>query len=168
VRQNGAVPATIAILNGVVKIGLTEDEIEMLAKQGQHNSRKCSRRDLAYVLARKLNGSTTVAGTMHLAKLVGIKIFVTGGIGGVHRGAEVTFDISADLLELSKTQVAVISAGVKSILDIPKTLEYLETMGVPVISYQSDDFPDFFTRSSGCKAVFRCDTPKECAEIIKC
>jgi pseudouridine-5'-phosphate glycosidase len=167
VRENGAVPATIAIINGVIKIGLTTDEIEMLAKEGRHSSRKCSRRDLAFVLARKMHGSTTVAGTMFLAQKAGIKIFVTGGIGGVHRGAELTFDISADLLELSKTQVAVISAGVKSILDIPKTLEYLETMGVPVISYQSDDFPDFFTRSSGQKAVFRCDTPLQCADIIR-
>lgn len=135
VRDHGAVPATIAIVHGVIKIGLTSEEIEMLSKDGRHTSRKCSRRDLAYVLAKKMHGSTTVAGTMYLAQQAGVKIFVTGGIGGVHRGAEQTFDISADLLELSKTQVAVISAGVKSILDIPKTLEYLETMGVPVISY---------------------------------
>ena len=114
-----------------------------------------------------MNGSTTVAGTMYLANMAGIKIFVTGGIGGVHRGAEQTFDISADLLELSKTPVAVICAGVKSILDIPKTLEYLETMGVPVVSYGSDYFPDFFTRSSGQKTVFRCDTPEECAKMIQ-
>lgn len=117
-------------------------------------------------MARKMNGSTTVAGTMYLAHLAGIKIFVTGGIGGVHRGAEQTFDISADLLELSKTPVGVVCAGVKSILDIPKTLEYLETMGVPVVSYGSDDFPDFFTRSSGCKSVFRCDTPDDCAAMV--
>jgi pseudouridine-5'-phosphate glycosidase len=135
VRDNGAIPATIAIIAGVIKVGLTGDDIELLSKEGRHNSRKCSRRDLAFVLARKMNGSTTVAGTMYLANLAGIKVFVTGGIGGVHRGAEQTFDISADLLELSKTPVNVISAGVKSILDIPKTLEYLETMGVPVVSY---------------------------------
>jgi len=104
---------------------------------------------------------------MYLANMAGIKMFVTGGIGGVHRGAEQTFDISADLLELSKTPVGVVCAGVKSILDIPKTLEYLETMGVPVVSYQSDDFPDFFTRSSGEKAVFRCDTPEECAGMVQ-
>ena len=107
----------------------------MLSKEGKENARKCSRRDLAYVMSRRMNGSTTVAGTMYIANLAGIKIFVTGGIGGVHRGAEQTFDISADLLEFSKTPVSVISAGVKSILDIPKTLEYLETMGVPVVSF---------------------------------
>ena len=167
VRDNGAVPATIAIINGVIKVGLTNEEVEMLSKEGKLNARKCSRRDLAYVLARKMNGSTTVAGTMYLANMAGIKIFVTGGIGGVHRGAEQTFDISADLLELSKTPVGVICAGVKSILDIPKTLEYLETMGVPVVSYRSDDFPDFFTASSGYKSVFRCDTAAECAGMVK-
>ena len=167
VRENGAIPATIAILEGVIKVGLTGEDIERLSSEGRKNSRKCSRRDLAYVLARKMNGSTTVAGTMYLANMAGIKIFVTGGIGGVHRGAEQTFDISADLLELSKTPVGVICAGVKSILDIPKTLEYLETMGVPVVSYGSDDFPDFFTRSSGCRSVFRCDTPQECAAMVK-
>lgn len=117
-------------------------------------------------MARKMNGSTTVAGTMYCASLAGIKIFATGGLGGVHRGAETTFDISADLLELSKTPVCVVSAGVKSILDIPKTLEYLETMGVPVVSYGQDYFPDFFTQSSGIKTEFRCDTPEECAQMI--
>lgn len=149
VRNGGAIPATIAIINGVVKIGLTNEDIEKLASEGRKNSRKCSRRDLAFVMAKKMNGSTTVAGTMYLAQLAGIKIFVTGGIGGVHRKAEETFDISADLTELSRTPVGVVCAGVKSILDIPKTLEYLETMGVPVVSYGQDDFPDFFTRSSG-------------------
>ena len=133
IRDEGAMPATIAIVEGVVKIGLTLDEIEFLSKGC--NARKCSRRDLAYVLAKKMNGSTTVAGTMYIANCANIKVFVTGGIGGVHRGAEQTFDISADLTELAKTPVAVVSAGVKSILDIPKTLEYLETMGVPVVSY---------------------------------
>jgi len=113
-----------------------------------------------------MNGSTTVAGTMYCASLAGIKVFATGGLGGVHRGAEETFDISADLLELSKTPVAVVSAGVKSILDIPKSLEYLDTMGVPVVSYGTDYFPDFFTSSSGIKTEFRCDTPKECASMI--
>lgn len=139
----------------------------MLSTEGKKNSRKCSRRDLAFVLARKMNGSTTVAGTMYLAHQAGIKVFVTGGIGGVHRGAETTFDISADLTELAKTPVNVVSAGVKSILDIAKTLEYLETMGVPVLTYGSDDFPDFFTRSSGFKTVFRVDTPEACASMIK-
>ena len=117
-------------------------------------------------MARKMNGATTVAGTMYCASLAGIKVFATGGLGGVHRGAEETFDISADLIELSKTPVSVVSAGVKSILDIPKTLEYLETMGVPVVSYGTDYFPDFFTSSSGIKTEFRCDTPKECAAMI--
>ena len=149
VRDYGATPATIAIIKGVIKIGLSNEELEMLSTEGKKNSRKCSRRDLAYVIARKMNGSTTVAGTMYLASLAGIKVFVTGGIGGVHRGAEQTFDISADLTELARTRISVVSAGVKSILDIPKTLEYLETMGVPVVTYQSDDFPDFFTRKSG-------------------
>lgn len=124
-------------------------------------------RDLAYVLSKNGNGSTTVAATMYLANLAGIKIFVTGGIGGVHRGAETTFDISADLTELSRTPVSVICAGVKSILDIPKTLEFLETMGVPVVSFGTDWFPDFFTSNSGIKTVFRADTPVECASIIQ-
>lgn len=166
VRDFGAIPATIAIIRGVIKVGLTHEDIEMLSTEGKKNSRKCSRRDLAYVLARKMNGSTTVAGTMYLASMAGIKVFVTGGIGGVHRGAEQTFDISADLTELARTRISVVSAGVKSILDIPKTLEYLETMGVPVVTYRSDDFPDFFTRKSGLPTVFRCDTPEECAAMI--
>jgi len=135
VRDYGATPATIAIIKGVIKIGLSNEDLEMLSSEGKKNSRKCSRRDLAYVMARKMNGSTTVAGTMYLASLAGIKVFVTGGIGGVHRGAEQTFDISADLTELARTRISVVSAGVKSILDIPKTLEYLETMGVPVVTY---------------------------------
>lgn len=135
VRDLGAIPATIAIIEGVIKVGLTSEDIEMLSTEGKKNSRKCSRRDLAFVLANKMNGSTTVAGTMYLANLAGIRVFVTGGIGGVHRGAEQTFDISADLTELARTPVSVVSAGVKSILDIPKTLEYLETMGVPIVTY---------------------------------
>ena len=166
VRQNGAIPATIAIVKGVVKVGMDREDIELLAKAGKQDSRKCSRRDLAYVMARNGNGSTTVAATMYLANLAGIKVFVTGGIGGVHRGAETTFDISADLTELSRTPVAVICAGVKSILDIPKTLEFLETMGVPVVSYQTEWFPDFFTSNSGVKSVFRADTSQECAALI--
>eukprot|EP00347_Sterkiella_histriomuscorum_P018997 403343364 len=167
VRDNGAIPATIAIVKGVVKIGLEKDDIELLSSEGRLSSRKCSRRDLAYVLAKNGNGSTTVAATMYLASLAGIKIFVTGGIGGVHRGAESTFDISADLTELARTPVAVICAGVKSILDIPKTLEFLETMGVPVVSYGTDWFPDFFTSNSGIKTVFRADSADECASIIQ-
>ena len=144
VRAEGAVPATVAIIGGVIRVGLSKEEIEYLAKNGRQ-ARKCSRRDLAYVIARKMDGSTTVAGTMYCASLAGVQVFATGGLGGVHRGAEDTFDISADLTELAKTPVSVISAGVKSILDIPKTLEYLETMGVPVTSYGTDYFPDFFT-----------------------
>jgi pseudouridine-5'-phosphate glycosidase len=149
-----------------VRIGLTTEEIEYLSDKGRENSRKCSRRDFAYVIAKKMNGSTTVAGTMYCAHLAGIKVFATGGLGGVHRGAEETFDISADLTELSKTPVNVVSAGIKSILDIPKTIEYLETMGVPVVSFGSDYFPDFFTSNSGIKTEFRCDTPLECAQMI--
>jgi pseudouridine-5'-phosphate glycosidase len=163
VRANGAVPATIAIIDGVIRIGLTSQELEYLSNEGKASARKCSRRDLAFVISKKMNGSTTVAGTMYCASLVGIEVFATGGLGGVHRGAEETFDISADLTELSKTPVSVISAGVKSILDIPKTLEYLETMGVPVVSFGTDTFPDFFTADSGYKTEFRCDTPQECA-----
>jgi pseudouridine-5'-phosphate glycosidase len=166
IRDNGATPATIAIIAGVIKIGLSPEELEYLSDKGRENSRKCSRRDLPFVISRKMNGSTTVAGTMYCANLAGIKVFATGGLGGVHRGAEDTFDISADLTELSKTPVNVICAGVKSILDIPKTLEYLETMGVPVVSYGTDYFPDFFTSSSGIKTEFRCDTPEECASMI--
>ena len=167
VRGQGAVPATIAILNGVIKVGLSKEEIQYLSNEGKSKSRKCSRRDFAYCISSKLDGSTTVAGTMYCAHLAGIKIFATGGLGGVHRGAEETFDISADLTELSRTPVCVISAGVKSILDVPKTLEYLETMGVPIASYKSDYFPDFFTSNSGIKTEFRCDSPEECAKMIK-
>ena len=167
IREEGAIPATIAIIGGVIKVGLTSEELEYLSVEGKENARKCSRRDFAYVLSRKMNGSTTVAGTMYCASMAGISVFATGGLGGVHRGVEQTMDISADLTELARTPVNVVSAGVKSILDIPKTLEYLETMGVPVVSYGSDYFPDFFTSSSGIKTEFRCDTPKECADMIK-
>jgi len=167
VRENGAIPATIAIIAGKIHVGLDKKTIEYLATLPRSQVRKCSRRDLAYILAHKENGSTTVAATMYIAHLAGIKIFATGGIGGVHRGAETTFDISADLVELSKTPVAVVSAGVKSILDIPKTLELLETLGVPVISYGSEWFPDFYTDNSGLKAPFKADTPEECAKIIE-
>ncbi len=165
IRQNGATPATIAIINGRIKIGLTDDELEYFGKtKGIH---KVSRRDMPYVISKKLNGATTVAGTMICANLVGIKVFVTGGIGGVHRGAENTFDISADLIELSKTNVAVVCAGAKSILDIGLTLEYLETLGVPVISYGIDEFPAFYTRTSGHKTNIRCDSAKEISDMMK-
>jgi pseudouridine-5'-phosphate glycosidase len=151
VRQEGAIPATIAILQGTVHIGLDNDALAYLAEQGQRVN-KVSRRDLAAVVGWQMDGATTVSSTMYLAHQAGIKLFVTGGIGGVHRGAESSFDISADLTELGRTPVAVVCAGVKSILDIGKTLEYLETQGVPVISVgSSPQFPAFFIRDSGFK-----------------
>ncbi|EAS06624.1 pseudouridine-5'-phosphate glycosidase (macronuclear) [Tetrahymena thermophila SB210] len=165
VRQGGGIPATIAIIQGRIKIGITKEEIDYLGKEGR-KCKKCSRRDLAVCLVQKLNGSTTVAATMICAKYAGIKVFVTGGIGGVHRGAEQTFDISADLKELGSTQVAVICAGAKSILDIPKTLEYLETEGVPILGYKTDKFPEFFVSDSGFKTSSSIASDKECAEVI--
>lgn len=165
VRQHGAIPATIAILKGVPTIGLTDIELEYVGKTP--NVAKVSRRDLPYILSQKLDGATTVASTMILAEKAGIKIFATGGIGGVHRGAETTFDISADLTELSKTNVAVVCAGVKSILDIGLTLEYLETQGVPVVGFGTMDFPAFYTQKSGFRADFRLNTPREVAEMLQ-
>lgn len=167
IRKQGAVPATIAILGGEVRVGLTEQEIEQLGKLPSSSVLKCSRRDLAYALATKSHGATTVAATMLIANRAGIRIFVTGGIGGVHRGAEKTMDISADLVELGKTPVAVVCAGVKSILDIPKTLEFLETQGVTVSSYQSPVFPAFYTADSGCKAPSVIESPKQAARMIR-
>lgn len=166
IRENGAVPATIAIMDGRIKVGLTEDDLELLAKEGR-NVTKVSRRDLAEVIAMKTLGATTVASTMLCADLAGIKFFVTGGIGGVHRGFEEHMDVSADLDELGKTDVAVISAGAKSILDLPRTLEYLETKGVPVIGYQTDELPAFFTRESGLKLASHFDTTEDIAKVIK-
>jgi len=166
VRDNGAVPATIAIINGRLKAGLTKSEIELLAKEGQ-KVLKTSRRDLPYVVSKKLNGATTVAATMIIAKMAGIKIFATGGIGGVHRGAAKTFDISADLQELAHTSVAVVCAGAKAILDLELTLEYLETQGVPVLGYQTEELPAFYTRKSGLKVDYRLDSPKEIANFLK-
>ncbi|BDA44761.1 Pseudouridine-5'-phosphate glycosidase [Coccomyxa sp. Obi] len=166
IREQGAVPATIAILDGVPHIGLTDEQLHSLASQAGR-VRKTSRRDLAYVMARRLHGATTVSATMLLAARAGIHIFVTGGIGGVHRGAESTMDVSADLTELGRTPVAVVCAGAKSILDIPRTLEYLETQGVSVAAYGTDEFPAFFTRRSGCRAPMRIDTPEEGAELIR-
>lgn len=165
IRENGAVPATIAILNGRLKAGLTADEIEYLGKA--RGVIKSSRRDIPFVAAMGLDGATTVASTMIIAAMAGIRIFVTGGIGGVHRGAQQTFDISADLQELAHTSVAVICAGAKSILDIGLTLEYLETQGVPVVSFGSDEFPSFYTRSSGFKADYRVDSVSNLAKILK-
>ena len=164
VRKNGAVPATVAIIGGRLKVGLTKDEIEYFGKKGTLIT-KASRRDIPALIARKEDGATTVAATMIIAALAGIDVFATGGIGGVHRGAEKTMDISADMDELSKTEVMVVCAGAKAILDLPLTMEYLETKGVNVIGYTTDELPAFYTRKSGLKGVWRCDTPKEIADI---
>jgi pseudouridine-5'-phosphate glycosidase len=165
VRDHGAVPATIAVIGGDYKVGLTEAELYILATE--RDVMKLSVRDLPLAAAKRLHGATTVAATMRLAARAGIKVFATGGIGGVHRGAESTFDISADLTELAETPVAVISAGVKSILDIGKTLEMLETLSVPVIAYKSGAFPAFYSRESGFPAPMRLDTPLEIAAFLK-
>lgn len=165
IRDHGAVPATIAILGGKLKVGLSADEIEYLGKAKEVV--KTSRRDIPFIVAKKLDGATTVASTMILAALAGIKVFATGGIGGVHRGAQETFDISADLQELAHTNVAVICAGAKSILDIGLTLEYLETNGVPVVGYGTDELPAFYTRRSGFGVDYRVDAPEELAAALK-
>ena len=165
VRENGAVPATIAILGGRLKAGLSKDEIEYLGKTGTAVT-KVSRRDLPVVVSRGMDGATTVATTMIIAAMAGIRVFATGGIGGVHRGAETTMDISADLEELAMTPVMVVCAGAKSILDLGLTLEYLETKGVPVIGYQTEELPAFYTRTSGFKVDYRLDTPEELAEAF--
>ncbi len=165
VREEGALPATIAILGGRIKIGLSKQELEQFAQNSAPV--KVSRRDLPVVLAKKQSGGTTVAATMICARLSGIAVFVTGGIGGVHRENEKTMDISADLTELAQTNVAVVCAGVKSILDIPRTLEYLETQGVPVIGYQTAEFPAFYMPSSGSLVQSRIDTPEEIARCMK-
>ncbi len=164
VRKSGAVPATIAIIGGRLKAGLTKDEIEYFGKKGTAIT-KASRRDIPALIARKEDGATTVAATMIIASLAGIDVFATGGIGGVHRGAEVTMDISADMDELSKTGVMVVCAGAKAILDLPLTMEYLETKGVNVIGYQTDELPAFYTRKSGLKVVWRSDSAKEISDI---
>ena len=166
VRKNGAVPATVAIIGGRLKAGLTKDEIEYFGKKGTLIT-KASRRDIPALIARKEDGATTVAATMIIASLAGIDVFATGGIGGVHRGAETTMDISADMDELSKTGVMVVCAGAKAILDLPLTMEYLETKGVNVIGYTTDELTAFYTRKSGLKVVWRCDTPEEIADIWK-
>ncbi|MER8507901.1 MULTISPECIES: pseudouridine-5'-phosphate glycosidase [unclassified Mesorhizobium] len=164
VRENGAVPATIAVVAGKIKVGLDDRELEELA--AAKGVVKASGRDLAAIMVHGGSAGTTVSATMRIAALAGIGIFATGGVGGVHRGAEATFDISADLTELGQTGTTVVCAGVKSILDIAKTLEYLETQRVPVIAYGSDDFPAFYTRSSGLKADHRLDTPDEIARAM--
>lgn len=162
VREVGAVPATIAVLKGQITVGLTPDQLAYLAQA--RDVRKCSRRDLPIVLAQQGDGATTVAGTMIVAHMAGIQVFATGGIGGVHRGHP--FDVSADLLELSQTPVTVVCAGAKAILDLPLTLEVLETHGVPVIGYDCSEFPAFYTRSSGLPLDLRCESPNEVAAII--
>ena len=166
IRENGAVPATIAIIGGKLKAGLTVEEIEFLGKKGT-GVIKASRRDLPVLVARGDDGATTVATTMIIAAMAGIKVFATGGIGGVHRGAEVTMDISADLEELAQTPVLVVCAGAKSILDLGLTLEYLETKGVPVIGYGTDELPAFYTRTSGFGVDYRLDTPDEVAAAFR-
>ena len=165
VRENGAVPATIAVIGGRLKAGIGCDEIDYLGKNGLAVT-KASRRDLCILAAQKKDGAATVAATMIIAAMAGIKVFATGGIGGVHRGAETTMDISADLEELAKTNVLVVCAGAKSILDLGLTLEYLETRGVPVVGYQTEELPAFYTRSSGFKTDCRMDSPKEIAEAF--
>ena len=165
VRQNGAVPATMAIIGGRLKVGLTTEEIRYLGSTD--GIIKTSRRDIPFVVAGRKDGGTTVAATMILADLAGIKIFATGGIGGVHRGATASMDVSADLDELAVTDVAVVCAGAKSILDIGLTLEYLETKGVPVIGYGASEFPAFYTRESGFKVDYRLDSPEEIAAVLQ-
>nr|CAI5825276.1 unnamed protein product [Callosobruchus analis] len=168
VRKQSAVPATIAIIRGKIHVGLSETDINMLGDTKSSKPVKTSRRDLAYVISNQLNGGTTVCGTILVAAQVGIPVFATGGIGGVHRGAEKTFDISADLVELGKCGVAVISSGVKSILDIPKTLEYLETQGVFVATFgDNNDFPAFYSRKSGSKSPYFVQSAGKAAQIIK-
>ena len=166
IRDNGAVPATIAIIGGKLKAGCTPDEIEYLGRKGQEVI-KASRRDLPVLIARGEDGATTVTTTMIIAAMAGIKVFATGGIGGVHRGAERTMDISADLEELARTPVMVICAGAKSILDLGLTLEYLETKGVPVIGYQTEELPAFYTRHSGFGVDYRIDTPQDLAAAFR-
>jgi len=165
IRENGAIPATIAILDGVVTIGLSITELEQLGTKNKEVM-KVSRRDFAYAINEKKTGALTVSGTMIAAKMAGIRFFATGGIGGVHRNAEKTFDISADLEELARTDVCVVAAGAKAILDLDKTMEYLETKGVPVIGYQTDKLPAFYTRESDLDVNFRFDTPEAIAKYL--
>ena len=164
IRQNGAVPATIAIIKGRLKVGLTPDELEYFGKKGMAIT-KTSRRDIPVIVSKGADGATTVAATMMIAAMAGIQVFATGGIGGVHRGAETTMDISADLDEFTKTPVLVVCAGAKAILDLNLTMEYLETKGIPVFCYQTDELPAFYARQSGIKAPFRADSPEELAGI---
>ncbi len=167
VRESGCVPATIAIIGGKLTVGCSEEQIVLLGKEGTAVT-KVSRRDIPFVVAQKANGATTVAATMYVASLAGIEVFATGGIGGAHRGSEKTMDISADLDELQQTNVMVVCAGAKSILDIGLTLECLETRGVPVVGYQTEEMPAFYTRKSGFKTNYKLDTPKQIAEAFFC
>jgi len=164
-RKHGVTPATIAIIDGKIHIGLDEKQLKILVSS--NNVEKIAMRDIAFAISQKLTGATTVSATMHLAHLAGINVFATGGIGGVHRNTETTFDISQDLIELSRTPMIVVSAGVKAILDIPKTLEYLETSAVPVVGYQTNEFPGFYSRSSGSKLTACCNTITEIVEMFK-
>ncbi|MDB5040064.1 MAG: Indigoidine synthase family protein [Candidatus Eremiobacteraeota bacterium] len=165
VREAGATPATIAVIDGRIRIGIDDAVLEALA--GARDVLKLSRADLPYAIAARKTGATTVAATMICANLAGIAVFATGGVGGVHRGAEATFDVSADLEELARTPLTVVCAGVKALLDLPKTLELLETRGVPVVGYRTDDFPAFWSRSSGLRAPLRLDAPAEIAALIR-
>lgn len=165
VRQHGAVPATIALFDGKCQVGLNREDLDYFGQA--KNVWKVSLRDMPYVISEKLYGATTVAATMRIASMAGIRIFVTGGIGGVHRGAETSMDISADLTEMAQTSVAVVSAGVKSILDIGLTLEYLETMGIPVVTMGQDEFPSFYSRKSGYSSPLRIDDPASVAAMLK-
>ena len=165
IRNNGCVPATIAIIKGICKVGLSKDEIDYLGRMGSKVV-KTSRRDIPVIVSKKLDGATTVSATMYIASLANVKVFATGGIGGVHRGAETTMDISADLEELAMTNVCVVCAGAKSILDLGLTLEYLETKGVPVIGYKTDCLPAFYTSKSEFNVNYRMDSPKEIADMI--
>ncbi|MGQ9368880.1 pseudouridine-5'-phosphate glycosidase [Azospirillum sp. A39] len=165
VREEGAVPATVAVLDGRIRVGLDDEDLQRLAAGG-HAVRKLSRRDLPVALAARADGATTVAATMIAARLAGIAVFATGGIGGVHRGAETSYDVSADLDELARTDVCVVCAGAKAVLDLPKTLEYLETRGVPVLGLGTGTFPAFYARSSGLPVSHRCDSPDEVARVL--
>jgi pseudouridine-5'-phosphate glycosidase len=164
IRDNGAVPATIAIINGLVHVGLNEKEINFICFND--NVLKTSLRDLGWITAKKLNGATTVSASIHLAHAVGIKVFATGGIGGVHRNAHLTFDVSQDIIALSKISMVVVSAGAKAILDLPKTLEMLETYSIPVLGYKTEEFPSFYSRESGLKLSATVNTPEEIASIF--
>lgn len=166
IRDNGAIPATIAIIKGVPTVGLTKEEIDYLGKEGTKVA-KVSTRDIPYIVSKSLDGATTVSATSSIASMAGIKVFATGGIGGVHRGAETTMDISADLEELASTNICVICAGAKSILDLPKTMEYLETKRVEVIGYQTENLPAFYCNTSNVKVNHRLDTPEEIAKLLK-